>query len=185
MNRRTAIRDLIIFAGGVTLVPSCVNHPDAASIVLNKINIDAGQEAVLGEIAATIIPQTTTLGAKEVNAHLFVLKMVDDCYEEDVQQKFIRGLDQVESDAKKRFGKSFGKCTEKQREDILLAVENGDSASPEVSQFYEIMKARTIQGYLTSKYVLENIKKYEMIPSVQYDGYYPIKNLKKEARDRG
>jgi hypothetical protein len=39
------------------------------------------------------------------------------------------------------------------------------------------MRQRTIEGYLNSKYVMTNVIKYEFIPSRQYDGFYPVKNL--------
>lgn len=176
MRRRTAIRDLTIFAGGVTLIPSCLTHSEKASIALKKLHITAAQEKLLAEIASTIIPQTDIPGAREVGAHLFVLKMLDDCYEEDVQQKFVRGLDQLENNTKKCFGNSFVRCTATQKQNVLLGVENMDAHCSEVFDFYKIMKERTIQGYLTSRYVVMGVKKYELIPSVNYNGYYPIKN---------
>ena len=174
MKRRTAIRDMIIFAGGVTLLPSCIGHPEKASIALKNIDISAGQEQLLAAIASTIIPKTDTPGASEVGSHLFVLKMLDDCYEKDVQDKFVTGLDQLEKATEKRFGNSFVKCTDEQKEKMLLAVECKEAYPAEVFDFYEIMKKRTIQGYMTSKFVVVDIKHYSLIPTVPYDGYYPI-----------
>jgi hypothetical protein len=174
MKRRTAIRDMIVFAGGLTLLPSCVGHPEKASIALNNIDISAGQEKLLQAIASTIIPTTDTPGAGDVGSHLFVLKMLDDCYEKEVQDKFITGLDQLEKATNKRFGNSFVKCTGEQKEKILLEVEDKQGYPGEVFQFYEIMKRRTIEGYMTSKYVVVNIRHYTLIPTVPYDGYFPI-----------
>ncbi len=178
MKRRAALKDLIIIAGGITLLPSCLNQKGKASIALKNLDISADQERLLAEIASTIIPQTDTPGAREMGSHLFVLKMLDDCYEKDIQQKFVQGLDQLENSTKKHFGNSFVNCTVDQKEKVLQGVENKVSHSPEVYEFYSIMKERTIQGYLTSKYVVLNIQKYELIPSVKYNGYYPIKKIK-------
>ncbi len=178
MKRRAALKDLIIIAGGITLLPSCLNQKGKASIALKNLDISADQERLLAEIASTIIPQTDTHGAREMGSHLFVLKMLDDCYEKEVQQKFAQGLDQLENSTKKRFGSSFVNCTVDQKEKVLMRVENKDSYSPEVYDFYKIMKERTIQGYLTSQYVVLNIEKYEIIPSVKYNGYYPVTNIK-------
>lgn len=177
MNRRTAIRDIIVFAGGVTLLPSCVGNPEAASIQLDKISMTADQENLLGWIVETIIPKTEIPGAREVHAHLFAMKMLDDCYETDVQQKFISGLGALERKTVKRFGNSFADCTRAQREQVLLEVENKGDYSADVFEFYQIMKARTVQGYSTSEYVLKEVKHYTLIPSVKYDGYFPVKNL--------
>lgn len=178
MKRREALKGLIVIAGGITLLPSCLNNKGKASIALKNFRISADQERLLAEIASTIIPKTDTPGAKEMGSYLFVLKMLDDCYEKDVQQKFVQGLDQLENSTKKRFGNSFVNCTVDQKEKVLRGVENKAAYLPEVHDFYNVMKERTIQGYLTSKYVLLNIQKYELIPSVKYNGYYPVKNIK-------
>jgi hypothetical protein len=177
MKRRAALRDMVLVAAGITLMPACLK-PGKASIALKNLDISADQEKLLAEIASTIIPQTDTQGAKEVGSHLFVLKMLDDCYDKDMQQKFVSGLNELENNTKKRFGRSFVNCTTDEREKVLEAIENKEAFTPEVFEFYKIMKQRTIQGYLTSKYVVVDIQKYEMIPSVKYDGYYPFKNTK-------
>jgi hypothetical protein len=178
MKRRSAIRDLVIIAGGITLIPSCISHSGKVSIALRNIHINAYQEKLLAAIASTIIPQTETPGAGEAGAHLFVLKMLDDCYEKDVQQKFIQGLDQLEKITKKSFGNLFAACSDEQKQKVLNSVENNVAYPSEVFDFYKIMKERTIEGYLTSKYVLVNLQKYELIPSVKYNGYYPLQNTK-------
>src|SRR5687767_1921686 len=182
MKRRTAIRDLIMIAGGITILPACLNQPGKASVALRNIHINADEEKLLAEIADTIIPLTDTPGAKEVGSHLFVLKMLDDCYEKEDQQNFVKGLKALDETTKKRFQHSFVQCNAEQREKMLLSIENKETFPPEVFDFYKIMKAKTLQGYMTSKYVVLNITKYEMIPSVPYNGYYPIKNLNANGR---
>lgn len=174
MKRRAAIRDMVIIAGGFTLLPACTTHNGKASIALKNIDISADQERLLAEIASAIIPKTDTPGAKEVGSHLFVLKMLDDCYEKDVQQKFIAGLNELEKSTKKHFGNSFVNCTDGQKQKVLLGIENKEAYPQEVFDFYKIMKERTIQGYLTSKYVVINLEKYELVPSVKYNGYYRV-----------
>ena len=173
MERRSAIRDLVFTVGGVILWPSCKNTPGSASIRLKNVEINAAQEMLLSEISSTIIPNTDTPGAKEIGVHLFVLKMLDDCYEKEDQQKFIAGLNRLEADTKKRFGYSFHKCSVTQRRELLESIENNNSIPAETSHFYGIMKDRTIQGFLNSKYVMTNLVIYEMIPSIPYNGYAP------------
>lgn len=177
MKRRSAIRNLAIITGGLMLLPSCKSTPGKASVSLKNFNINADQEDLLAEIASMIIPASDTLGAKEVGAHLFVLKMVDDMYEKEVQQNFITGLEYLEVDTKKQFDQSFAKCSKDQKQRILLDIEGKKGYSKEVIDFFTIMKQRTIQGYVNSKYVMTNVIKYEFVPSHQYNGYYPVKNL--------
>ncbi len=177
MERRSAIRDLVLIAGGAILLPACKATPENSSVKLKNIKIDANQERLLAAIASTIIPSTDTPGAAEVGAHLFVIKMLDDLYEKDVQQNFIKGLQQLEADTKKQLDKSFINCNSDQKQKILLDIESKKGYSKEVFGFYEIMKQRTIEGYLNSEYVMTKVVKYEMIPTHKYDGYYPVKNL--------
>ena len=177
MHRKTAIRNLMVITGGFMLFPSCKNLPLKASVSLKNFKISASQENLLAEIASTIIPATDIGGAKEVEAHLFVLKMVDDLYEKEVQKDFITGLNYLEADTLKRFDKSFADCSEDQKQKLLLDIESKKGYCKEVFDFFTIMKKSTIEGYLNSKYVMKNVIKYEFIPSHKYDGYYPVKNL--------
>lgn len=177
MKRRSAIRNLAIITGGFMLLPSCRSTPGNGSVSFKNFNINADQENLLAEIASTIIPATDIPGAKEVGAHLFVLKMLDDMYEKDVQQNFITGLDNLDAGTKKQFDKGFASCNVDQKQKVLLDIVNKKGYSKEVIDFFAIMKQRTVQGYLNSKYVMTNVIKYEFVPSHQYNGYYPVKNL--------
>jgi hypothetical protein len=183
MERRAVIRNLLAIAGGVTLLPACLNDAGKASVALDNIDFSAEDEAILAEIAATIIPQTDTPGAKEVGSHLFVLKMVDDCYGKEDQELFVKGFRMFQKNAGQRFNKSFAACTNEEKKQMLQQIENEESIAPEVSAFYKIMKEKTIQGYMTSKYVVMDIMKYEMVPSVSYNGYHPVnKNISTDGR---
>ncbi len=174
MNRRTAITNLTAITIGITFFPACSDNHSQASIALTNIRISAVQEKLLADIAATIIPLTDTPGAKELGAHLFVLKMVDDCYEKDIQQAFVKGLDEVEITAKRRLGGSFPERSLAEKKMLLEEIEKGTGYSADLVAFYKIMKQRTIQGFMTSKYVVRDIEHYELIPSVTYNGYYPL-----------
>ena len=177
MQRRSAIRNLAVITSGILFLPSCKSTPGMASVALKNVKIDAAQEKLLAEIASTIIPATDTFGAKEVGAHLFALKMLDDLYEKEAQQDFIAGLEQLENGTKKQFDRSFIDCTIQQKQKILLDIESKKGVPKETADFYAIMKQRTVEGYLNSKYVMTKVIKYEFIPSQQYEGFYPVKNL--------
>src|SRR5688572_14279381 len=110
-ERRTAIKNLIIIAGGIPILPSCSPGKEKASIQLNKLGVSADQEALLAEIAEAILPKTKTPGAKELGLHLFVLKMVDDCHDSEEQQKFITGLNEIEALSEKKSGTRFLKSS--------------------------------------------------------------------------
>ncbi|MBX3257102.1 MAG: gluconate 2-dehydrogenase subunit 3 family protein [Chitinophagaceae bacterium] len=175
MKRRDVIQRLVIVAGGFVLVPSCLQQPGKASIALKLVEVTDIQEHLLAAVASAIIPATDTPGAGDLGCHLFVLKMLDDCYEKEAQQKFMRGLNDLESYAKQKFSYSFAKCTGQQQQDILKDIEEKKINNADITGFFDIMKEKTLEGYLTSKYVLTNINKYEFIPSEKYNGYAPVK----------
>jgi len=91
MDRRTVIKNLALVIGGATLLPSCIKG-SGNYIPLKHINITADQEKLISDICETIIPKTDVPGARELNLHVFVLKMLDDCYKKKDQQAIMKGL---------------------------------------------------------------------------------------------
>ena len=178
MDRRSAIKNMTILAGGIFFFPSCLKHEDGkVSIKLNKMHINAAQEKLVAEVTETIIPQTQTPGAKALNVHQFVLKMMDDCYPKKDQENFVFGLTKLEEISQKQYKCSFSECDTKQREAMLLAIEQNPQAQPQVAVFYQILKELTLKGYSISKYVMTTKLPYELVPG-RYNGYFPVKNLK-------
>ncbi len=172
MNRRSAIKNLAIVTGGVLVLPSCLQRP--TSIKLNNLNLDLEQENLLSEIAEAIIPATNTPGAKMLELHLLVMKMVDDCHEREDQYKFVNGLKEIDNNCNEIFNKPFIKLGLTQKVEFLLGIENNKFEKADITHFYHIMKSRTIQAYMNSKYVMTNLVKYELAPA-RYNGYFPVK----------
>lgn len=199
INRRTALRNLGLVIGGAILLPACDKPAGKASIALKKININANQEQFLADVSETIIPKTDTPGAKDLGLHLFVLKMVDDCFSKKDQDEFMAGLDKVSKDAEKRFNKPFGQCTRAQRESILNELDQkhvaqsrsekdkkakGDKTQApvdEVLTFYNIAKGETIFGYTYSKYFMTKQIVYELVPG-RYNPRYPVTKFKEALK---
>lgn len=150
-----------------------MNQAGEASIPLKHIKVDSEGEKLLAEISETFIPGTAIPGAKDVYAHLFALNMIDDCYEKEQQQQFEKGLKAIDGLSKKKFNASFVKSTPAQRESLLTELETRKEED-DLRHFYQMAKALTIQGYLTSKYVMTNITKYELVPA-RYNGFAPVK----------
>ena len=163
MERRTAIKQVLIFAGGMALVPSFLKGAGRASIQTKNLDISAEQEKLLGEIAEIIIPKTTTPGAKDLGLHLFVLKMIDDCYEKTVQQKFMNGMKTFE-----------GLDADALRQQVIAVNSGNTGIAEDTKSFYKLMKQQTINGYMNSKYVMTNLVVWELIPG-RYNGYFPVK----------
>lgn len=175
MNRRTVIKNFLVFSAGAALIPSCLHEESKASILLKNIKVSSDQEKMLAELAETIIPKTNTPGAKDISSHLFVLMMVDDCYATEDQQKFIKGMEQFDAFAKKNSGESFLQATTAQKNALLKKIETKKDVPEEVAAFYAMTRRLTIQSFTSSKYFLTNIQVYKLIPG-RFQGCVPVKN---------
>jgi len=158
MNRRNAIKQLFVVAGGIMIASSCDFTPTATSIQLNHIKLFRADEDLLGQLVEAIIPKSDSPGAKELKLHLFVMKMVDDCASPADQQFFLDGL----------------KLAEKMRDQPIENVQRYLlDLSEKQDVFFKLLKGRTIQGYKNSEYIMKNKLVYELVPG-RYNGSVKI-----------
>ncbi len=153
MKRRTAIKQLFILAGGIVIATSCTGDRQKSSIALSNVDFSKEDEELLADLVEAIIPETDSSGAKSLNLHLFVMKMVDDCHSPKDQKSFVEGLKM----AKELKGKSISE------------IQTYFSTLPKEDTFFAILKNRTIMGYQNSEYVMKNKVIYELVPG-RYDG---------------
>lgn len=175
MNRRIALKNIALAAAGLMFLPGCdTTGWKEASVLTPKPFLSPGQEQLLAEIVESIIPATDTPGAKALKVHAYIQKMVLDCYETDVQAALVKGLDTVETLAEKSKGKSFVACSSTEQAELLRQLEQSDD--PQQKDFYSLVKRLTIQGYMTSEYVMTNLTQYEMVPG-RYNGCVPVSSI--------
>jgi Gluconate 2-dehydrogenase subunit 3 len=174
VSRRTVLKQMAFTSAGLLLIPSCLQDKSKASILVKNFSINMDQEAMLAELAEAIIPKTSTPGAKDISAHLFVLKMMDDCRSKEDQEKFVRGLESFEKFAQEKNGKSFLKSSMEERQSILEAMEKTKDQKDDTGFFYASMKRYTIQAYSTSEFYLTKVQVYELVPS-RWHGCVPVK----------
>lgn len=154
-------------AGGIAIFPSCSNDPAKASIQLTNIDISADQEALLAAIAECIIPKTSNApGARDLNLHLFTMKMVDDCHSKDDQLKFAASLRVMDKMS------MFTELEDAKRKSFIENLLEDEKAPEELRVFMKITKQRVIQGFTNSKYLMTDLKQYELVPG-RYNGYFP------------
>jgi hypothetical protein len=173
-NRRVAIQQLLLIWAGVALLPSCLHNDQKVSIPLKSIRIDPDDESMLAELAETILPKTDTPGAKDLSAHLFALKMVDDCYTKVNQAKYIQGMKDFESYVAKKTGKSFTENNPAERQGIVAELDQQKQADDGMAYFYQSTKRLTIQAYTTCEYYMTKIRGYNIIPG-KFQGCIPLK----------
>lgn len=122
MDRREAVKSVAFLIGGAlsattiaTLFDSC-NEPGK-----NGENLfTAEHQKLVTELADIIIPTTAkSPGAKAANVGPFITMMIKDCYPENAQKAFVKGLDDLEARSKKEFSKSFIEISVKERNQLL------------------------------------------------------------------
>jgi len=177
ISRRSALQQLFIVAGGVIFMPACFHHKDKSSLSLRHFSLEADQQETLEALADTLLPAGSspsdgTMGAKAVGAHLFALKMIDDCYPDIQQQQFMKGLVAFDQRARQQYGHSFGGCDPAQRDGMVGALEK-ETAGTDLGFFYRENKKLVIRGYLGSQYFLTKVEVYELVPG-RWHGCTPV-----------
>jgi hypothetical protein len=122
MDRRELLKMVALATGGVVIggnlfLSGCKTGAKA------EAGFTASNITLLDEVAETIIPATTTPGAKAAQVGEFMKVMVTDCYTEKQQAAFMKGIGELDEACKKMYSKSFMECTAEQRHDLLISLE--------------------------------------------------------------
>lgn len=171
MQRRNAIKNLSLAFGGLVALPSWASGWTPESIGKTS-NLPIIDEELLGEIVETIIPETSTPGAKSLKVHQFALRMINDCYGEAAQKNLKEGLKATEALAQQTYQKSFEALDATQKKALFNQMLASSDATTKT--FANTIKRLTIQGYTNSEYYMVNVIKFNMAPGF-YHGCVPVK----------
>lgn len=193
MERRELLKMIAALTGGAVI---------GGDVFLSGCKVGAKTDAgftsssisLLDEIGETIIPATTTPGAKAAQIGEFMKVIVTDCYTLDEQKAFLDGLNDFESVCKQVTGKTYTSCSAKERHDFLLTLEKeakefnkkvsekdkpareayeqkGKSydfvASPK--HYYTMLKQLTLWGFFSSKTGMTETLQHKPVPG-SYNG---------------
>ncbi len=187
MNRREALR--ILSAGAVLPLGHAKWLPlREARLFLGELKeprtLNAHQFATVQTMAEMIIPRTDTPGATDAKATEFIDLILTEWYGDDERNKFLRGVDDVDTRGGKLFGKTFVDCSTEQQADILQALGAELLEEDTVRQsnlrtrgwmprgtdsFYAMLRRLTMIAYYTSEAGDTLELKFEMIPG-RYEG---------------
>src|SRR5664279_1072430 len=97
MTRRDLLQNVAILLGG-SIVGGSVFSISGCKSVDKPVNalFSESQVALMNEIADTILPATSSPGAKEAKVGNFMSVMVLDCYKEADQKIFLDGLKKID-----------------------------------------------------------------------------------------
>jgi hypothetical protein len=197
MNRRDAISRVALIMGGAVIgaeffLSGCESTPKVQDL------FNAGHVAFLDEVGETILPTTSSPGAKAAKIGEFMAVMVRDCYTPQDQKAFLNGIGKLDEAAKKQFGSKFMAITPPQRTTLLNALDkeqkdyytqlykqmdtdmqkhkdDANYVQPEpVNHYFRMMKEMTLLGYFTSEVGATKALRYIETPG-HYDGNLPYK----------
>lgn len=115
--RVTALLGGVALIGGSALITGC--RPE------NKLGkpFTTDEIAYLDEIADTILPTTSTPGAKAAQTGAFMALMVKDTYSAEDDKTFRDGMGKLNDAMKSKYGKTFMEATPQQRLEMLQTLD--------------------------------------------------------------
>ena len=181
MDRRELLKMVALATGGVVIggeffLAGCKNKDaSVAGTAFSDKDI-----TFLDEVAETIIPKTSTAGAKEAEVGKFMTIMVNDCYNETDQKIFTEGIKKLDDACNKMHGHSFMKAEPAHRKELLVSLDKEakeymkNKKKEDPNHYFIMMKQLTLVGYFSSKPGLEQNFNYQSVPG-KYDGAVPYK----------
>ena len=200
ITRRDAVQRVIAMLGGLALVDedrvlaySIDEAMRAQTAVQGVGSFSAADVALLDEIAETILPETSTPGAKAAKTGAFMAVMVTDVYTDRNVQVFRDGMRTLEEACQAATGKGFMQATPAERLTLLEALdreqktameERADAprtrypAAPsapedEPRHYFRMMKELALLGYFTSEIGYTKAMQYRETPG-RYDPDVPL-----------
>ena len=166
MDRRKALENLAIVSGGLITLPQWMVSCGISDSNVHQSSFSAAEQKILASITDTIIPAGNSIGALSVGVDKFLQKLIDDCYEKEIQDNIKKQLKGLEGSAKTKHNRIFAECTKAQREELLLKLSSsGDKAEKE---FFDQIKSETIRGFNTSQNVMQEYLGYKIAPGHYY-----------------
>lgn len=180
MNRREALSRVALILGGTVVganvfLEGCKPSDKKATESMEFTQADI---AYLDEISETIIPATSTPGAKAAQVGAFMTVMVKDCYDENDQKTFRQGMEKINDASQKKFDKDFMEITPQQRHQLLVEIDNEqkdygkNKKGDDPNHYFRLMKELTLLGYFTSEIGCTQALRYVESPG-RYEGCVP------------
>ena len=156
LTRREAILRVTLLLGGVGLVGGSAlltgcreeKQPTAKKPGSIEAPFTADEIAFLDEVAETILPQTSTPGAKAAKTGAFMALIVTDSYKPADQKVFREGMAKLDEATRKAHGTSFMAATPQQRLAVLEIADREQKADSEARHEKELKK---VQAFLTDE----------------------------------
>ncbi|MDE2720632.1 gluconate 2-dehydrogenase subunit 3 family protein [Candidatus Palauibacter polyketidifaciens] len=180
MKRRRALEIIGVAAGAPLLAPgSAVAEALALGQRIRAVagpvggappaTLTPAQARTVTALAETIIPRTDTPGASEAGVTAFVDALLTGWLDASDRDRFLAGLNGVDSLARSAHGAAFADCMSAQQAELVGRMDEDldrhrrDPEIDETQTFLYDMKRFTLAGYFTSRPGLRSLG-YRIIP---------------------
>ena len=165
ISRREALQSVAALLGGAALTGGdqlLAWSVDEAAVQRTAAQgvgaFTAADVALLDEIAETILPETSTPGAKAARTGAFMALSATDVYSPENQSIFRDGLRKVDEACATAHGRSFMAATPAERLTVLQSLDREQKAAMDARQsndeprhYFRLMKELALLGYFTSE----------------------------------
>jgi hypothetical protein len=146
--RVTAMLGGIALIGGSSLITGC-RAENVGSTAGADSTYTPDDVAFLDEVAETILPQTSTPGAKAAKTGAFMAMMVRDSYYPKDRKIFREGMGKIDDATQKAYKTTFMKATPEQRLAVLTDIDKERKAIDDARS--EARRKRTLENLTEQK----------------------------------
>ncbi|TDO26390.1 gluconate 2-dehydrogenase subunit 3 family protein [Sediminibacterium goheungense] len=178
MNRREALSSVALLLGGTLIGSTAFLTGCKTSGTDSGISFSPEEISFLNEVGETILPATSTPGAKEAKVGEFMSVYVADCYEAKDQVIFKEGFKKLDEASKKKHNKTFLESSPEERHALLVDLDKEvkeyqkTKKEEDPNHYFRMMKELTLMGFFTSEVGATKALRYVAVPG-KYEGCIP------------
>lgn len=166
MNRRHALKNILVASGTLVALPSWARSWNVHDVFMHQTAFLVTEQETLASLADAIIPAGDSIGALSVGVDKFLIKLIDECYDKDVQDNVKTQLNKLDAAAQKTYQQSFMNGSLLQRQTLFMQFSG--SVIKEEADFFDLIKSETIRGFSTSREVMVKYYNYKVAPGHYY-----------------
>lgn len=185
IQRRELLRRAAWLLGGAVSAPAALailqgcSAKEAGAAFAPEF-LDAGELALVDEIAEIMIPKTDTSGARDANVAQFIDSVLARVYPADAQQRFRAGCAEFAA-AAQASGNPFLERDSAQRAAFVReSLDAALAADADQKPFMLMTRELVLLGYFTSRVGITENMEYVPVPTA-YHGCVPLAQMKKHV----
>ena len=169
MNRRQAVKTSGVLLGGVLVTSASLTACARESRNLGVGVLNAEDQALIEEIADTLLPTTpSSPGAKAAGVGPVINLLLTDCREPVEQKRVVDGLKQFRNTV----GDHFATMSQLNRENWLRRID-GEARAAGDKHYFHLVRELSLQAYFSSEIGATKALRYVMTPG-KWVGCVPL-----------